>query len=302
MKDWNQSFDLNFLKLAVGDVLKQILKQVAKVFGVLRVRRIVSRTRMGFGYFLADLIKLTKWIFKDTEDSNFYYDLEPKNEQYLINLISNITGAPNLQVEIYMNEIKENVTLRERIEKSLVETGYPTEIQVRFGRRIGWYALIRILKPKVVVETGVDHGIGLSVICEALKLNRIEGYDGRYYGTDINLLAGKLNSPEYFDYSKILYGDSITSLSNLNETIDLFINDSDHSEDYEMKEYEVIQKKLSKNAFILGDNSHVTDKLSVFSNLNNRRFYFFKEEPLNHWYTGAGIGISICPAKNETSA
>jgi predicted O-methyltransferase YrrM len=257
---------------------------------------------MGFGYFFADLTKMSKWIFQDTEDSNFYYDLEPKNEQYLVHLISNITGVSNSQVEIYVNEIKENVRVRESIEKSLIESGYPQEIQVRFGRRIGWYALIRILKPKVVVETGVDHGIGLSVICEALQLNRAEGYNGRYFGTDINPSAGKLTSPEYFDYSTILYGDSITSLSNLDETIDFFINDSDHSENYEMKEYEVIQEKLSKNAIILGDNSHVTDKLSIFSKLNNRRFYFFKEEPLNHWYPGAGIGISLHSTKNEISS
>ena len=254
---------------------------------------------MGFSYFSWDLAKMSKWIFKDSEDSNFYYDLEPRNEQYLIHLISNITGVTNSQVENYMSEIKDNVELRERIEKSLIESGYPRDIQIRFGRRIGWYALIRILKPKVVVETGVDHGIGLSVICEALQLNRREGFNGRYFGTDINPLAGKLASPEYYEYSTILYGDSITSLSNLKETIDFFINDSDHSEDYEMKEYEVVREKLTKNSIILGDNSHVTDKLSVFSKAENRKFYFFKEEPLNPWYPGVGVGISLHPIRNE---
>jgi hypothetical protein len=257
---------------------------------------------MGFGYFSADLSRMAKWIFRDSEDSNFYYDLEPKNEQYLIQLISNITDVPSPQVEIYLDEIKGNVSLRNRIEKSLIASGYPQNIQVRFGRRIGWYVLIRILKPKIIVETGIDHGIGLSVICEALQRNRMEGNVGQYFGTDINPLAGKLTSPEYQDFSTILYGDSIKSLETLDETIDFFINDSDHSENYEMKEYEEIQEKLSRNAIILGDNSHVTDKLSIFSKLNNRQFYFFKEEPLNHWYPGAGIGISVRPANNEISA
>ena len=100
--------------------MKQILKQVAKAFGVLRVRRIIRRAKMGFSYFSADLKKMSKWIFQDSEDSNFYYDLEPKNEQYLIHLISNITGVSNSQVEIYVNEIKENVAVMERIEKSLI--------------------------------------------------------------------------------------------------------------------------------------------------------------------------------------
>ena len=269
---------MNIWNRVMRDTLKKILRQVARALGVLRVRRIVRRARMGFSYFSVDLKKMSKWVFQDSEDSNFYYDLEPKNEQYLIQLISNITGVANPQVEGYLNEIKKNENLRKRIEKSLIQSGYPQDIQVRFGRRVGWYALIRILKPRVIVETGIDHGIGLSVICEALQMNRVEGFNGKYFGTDINPLAGKLTSPEYFDFSTILYGDSITSLSKLNETIDFFINDSDHSGNYEMNEYEVIFEKLSKNAVILGDNSHVTDKLSIFSKERNRRFYFFKEE------------------------
>ena len=36
-----------------------------------------------------------------------------------------------------------------------------------------------------------------------------------------------------------------------------------------------------------------TIKLSVFSKENGRKFIFFKEQPLNHWYPGAGIGISF---------
>ena len=63
----------------------------------------------------------------------------------------------------------------------------------------------------------------------------------------------------------------------------------------------MIFEKLSKNAVILGDNSHVTDKLSIFSKERNRRFYFFKEEPLNHWYPGAGIGISLSTSDNQVS-
>jgi hypothetical protein len=44
---------------------------------------------------------------------------------------------------------------------------------------------------------------------------------------------------------------------------------------------------------ILGDNSHVTDKLLKFSIENDRMFVLFKEEPKNHWYPGAGVGISF---------
>ncbi len=277
--------------------MKHLTKTIAKKLGILRVRRIIHRARFGFSYFRDSLAKFFIWVFKDSEDSNFYYDLKSRNEEYLVSLIANITGETPPAVQRYVDEIKMNQELKLRIKSALAETDYPADIDIRFGRRVGWYALIRILKPKLVIETGVDHGIGLSVICEALKLNRSEGFRGKYIGTDIDPLAGKLASPEYGDFAQIIYGDSIASLSNLTETIDLFINDSDHSAEYELSEYQTIIEKLSDRAVILGDNSHVTNKLLNFSNQNNRQFYFFKEEPLNHWYPGAGIGISIVQSK-----
>ena len=79
----------------------------------------------------------------------------------------------------------------------------------------------------------------------------------------------------------------------LDEEIDLFINDSDHSANYEFLEYQAISNKLSDSAVILGDNSHVTNSLMQFSKETKREFLFFQEKPLEHWYPGAGIGISF---------
>ena len=97
---------------------------------------------------------------------------------------------------------------------------------------------------------------------------------------------------QYKAVGQILYGDSIKSLQSFHKKIDLFINDSDHSASYEYNEYLTIKPMLSDNAVILGDNSHVTDKLSQFSVENERNFVFFREEPKDHWYPGGGIGIS----------
>jgi hypothetical protein len=83
----------------------------------------------------------------------------------------------------------------------------------------------------------------------------------------------------------------------------LFINDSDHSAEYEGREYRVIAPKLSAQAIIVGDNAHVTDELMKFSREIDRQFLFLREEPVNHWYLGAGIGRSFGKAavQNERS-
>jgi hypothetical protein len=131
------------------------------------------------------------------------------------------------------------------------------------------------------------------VLTAALIQNEREGYPGYYYGTDINPKAGYLLSGCYRKYGEILYGDSISSLEALDKRIDLFINDSDHSAGYEAKEYAVVATKLNPKAILLGDNSHVTSALLEFSLATGRHFVFFQEQPLNHWYPGAGIGISF---------
>jgi len=193
-----------------------------------------------------------------------------------------------------MQEILEDKVLSNHIKSATTKSGYSfmADKDINYARRIGWYMFVRATKPKVIVETGVDKGLGSCVLTSALIRNLDEGYEGKYYGTDINPKAGYLLSGKYRQHGSILYGDSIQSLISLDEKIDLFINDSDHSADYEAEEYKTITSKLSNNAIILGDNSHTNEKLLEYSILTKRHYVFFGEKPANHWYPGAGIGIS----------
>lgn len=255
----------------------------------------ISRAKMAISYFRGPLSNLVKWLFSSNETTNFTYDLEKNNTRYLASLIADIANIEFSVVMAYIKEIEEDRELRKHIADATAKSDFSfmADKKVRFGRRVGWYALTRVLKPKTVIETGVDKGLGSCVLTAALKKNKEEGYEGKYYGTDINPKAGYLLSGEYANYGCILYGDSIESLKMFDGTIDLFINDSDHSADYEAEEYNTIANKLSEHAIVLGDNSHCTDKLLEFSLETNRHFVFFQEKPCEHWYPGAGIGISF---------
>ncbi len=164
---------------------------------------------------------------------------------------------------------------------------------IRFGRRLGWYALARALKPRIIIESGVDKGLGACLLAAALRRNARDGDCGHYFGTDINPHAGYLLSGPYAEFGTLLYGDSVATLRTFNSNIDIFINDSDHSPEYEALEYLAIKDKLSEQAIILGDNAHCTDKLLEFSVRECRQFLYFQERPSGHWYPGGGIGISF---------
>lgn len=250
------------------------------------------RRAIAMGYYAKKLAMIDKWVWRDTETSNFYYKLTPFNRDHLAQLISSVTGVRYEIIVQYFEELEGDTELRKHLEKALKGTHYGKDIEIDFGRRLGWYTFVRVLKPRVVVETGVDHGVGSCVLASALLRNIEEGYEGKYYGTEIRPEAGQLYCGKYAVTGRILYDDSIASLKKLNEQIDLLVNDSDHSGEYEYREYLTIADKLSDRAVILGDNAHVTDSLSRFSREQGRKFIFFSEKPENHWYPGAGIGIS----------
>ncbi len=272
------------------------LKRVVARIPVLgRVLLMILRVRNPLGHCAREARDSITWLFKSREITNFTYDLTPANERYLASLLADITGTDFEQVFDYMTEVANDQALQNHILSmtSKSDLAFIADQEVRFARRLGWYALIRIVKPKVVIETGVDKGLGACLITSALAKNSDEGSPGEYFGTDINPEAGYLLSGKYAEFGRILYGDSIEQLEQLHVPIDLFINDSDHSSEYEAKEYDVVADKLSPNAIILGDNAHRTDKLLEFSLKRGRRFIYFQEEPNGHWYPGAGIGISF---------
>ena len=253
------------------------------------------RFRLGVAHLRAPVVNLFRWLVTSREVTNFTYDLEATNKRHLGSLLADVTGESFERIMGYIEEAERDAPLRAHLNESIARSGlaFMADDDMRFGRRLGWYALVRILKPTTVVETGVDKGLGSCLLAAALARNQQEGHEGRYYGTDIDPDAGYLLSGDYAGFGEILYGDSLASLRGLDRTIDLFINDSDHSAAYEAEEYRTVAGKLSPQAVVLSDNAHRSDALLEFSLQAGRQFVYFQEKPENHWYRGAGIGISF---------
>lgn len=270
--------------------MRKILRILKRIWFLNFIRRIFFAST----YFNKRYFQIFKWGISSREDTNFTYDLTDTNIKYLAHTISVATKKEYSEIMQYITEIQLDKELEETILNAIEGSSEKSfsDKKIRYGKRMGWYAFVRAMKPKVVIETGVDKGLGSIVLCAALLKNKEEGHIGKFYGTDINPKAGYILNGKYREMGEILYGDSIESLKQLDKKIDLFINDSDHSAIYEYEEYLTIEPSITDETVILGDNSHVTDKLVNFSNEKNRKFLFFKEVPLNHWYPGGGIGIS----------
>lgn len=247
--------------------------------------RLLNIWRFNLSNFLLSL----RWLFSISEFTNYNYDLTKVSKDNLISFISYITGNKHDVTKQYFDEIESDIKFLSYLQLriSLLKRKNELPRKIFFARRLGWYALVRILKPEVVVETGTDKGLGTLVIAQALKRNG----SGVIYTLDKDPFAGALIDEEYWENIKILRGDSLQNLTTI-KNVDIFIHDSDHSFDHETAEYESIAQNLTSKAIVLSDNSEHNSALLEWSTRNNRNFVSFKETPKNHWYSGDGIGFS----------
>ncbi|PIR60143.1 MAG: class I SAM-dependent methyltransferase [Candidatus Pacebacteria bacterium CG10_big_fil_rev_8_21_14_0_10_44_54] len=265
-----------------------------------RLLNIIPRIYLASTYFSRRILNLLKWLVVSKEDTNLTYDLTELNLKYIAAAISHLTAVDEKIIRKYFLELLTDKSLQNFVKNKIHASEFKSisDENVKFGRRIAWYAIVRAAKPKVIVESGVDKGLGSVVLCSALLKNKAEGFEGRYFGTEIVPEYGFLLRSPYSKVGEILFGDSITTLKKFKKKINIFINDSDHSTSYEYLEYLAIEKLLTDNSLILGDNSHVSDSLWRFSQKSKREFIFLPEWPKDHWYPGAGVGISFSSNKS----
>lgn len=231
-----------------------------------------------------------RWLFTSREHENFTYDLTGRNRGHLAWFVAHATGAPVSDVRGYLDEVEQDEALRghlERLARAGTQPGLADK-EVRYGRRIGWYALVRATRPQHVVETGTDKGLGTCVLAAALLRNG----SGRLTTIDVDPAAGHLIAGPYGEVTDLRLADSVETISGL-DAVDFFIHDSDHSAAHERAEIEALAPRLSDGGWVLSDNAHVTSELADWAERTGRGFLFFDERPAGHWYAGGGIGVAL---------
>ena len=134
--------------------LKRFIKRLPFIG---RVVQIYLRRQRAIGSLQEKLRYAKSWSYKRTEFSNYYYALTPRNRKDLAFLISHICHEPLQNVEEYFSEIENDILVRDILIGFRDKNSELRDSTMEIGRRIGWYAIIRIRKPKFVVETGVHH-------------------------------------------------------------------------------------------------------------------------------------------------
>ncbi|MEU8153745.1 class I SAM-dependent methyltransferase [Micromonospora sp. NPDC048986] len=241
------------------------------------------------------LRRSARWLLTSREHHNYTYDLTSLSRNHLAWFVSVVCDIPIKQVRAYLGEIESDDGLRQHLLAAIAASDRRglADKEIRYARRIGWYAIVRATRPTHVVETGVDKGLGSVVLASALLRNAQEGHPGRVTSLDINPEAGYLaRVTPWSEVVDLVIGDSIASIGALDRPVDLFLHDSDHSRAHEKREFDAVEPKLAPGAILLTDNVTSTNVLAEHAERTGRRFLAYRETPANHWYPGDGIGVA----------
>ncbi|MCF2529266.1 class I SAM-dependent methyltransferase [Yinghuangia soli] len=246
--------------------------------------------------------RTASWLVRSREHVHYTYDLERLNLEHLAWFVTTVTGVPAADARRYLAEIREDDDLRRVVGDGLARSPRraTTDPVVRYGRRIGWYALVRALRPEFVVETGTNRGLGSAVIAAAMLRNGT----GRLATCDFDDRSGELILPPYDKIVDHVVGDSLEFLAGpvaRQMPVDLFISDTAFTQDHELAELTAARPLLSPRAVVVATRCNMWWTLPRWADAQGMRFLYFDEKPADHWYPGLGIGAAFTSQAAEAA-
>jgi predicted O-methyltransferase YrrM len=151
------------------------------------------------------------------------------------------------------------------------------------------YAVVRVLQPETVIETGVAQGASSWLILNALRRND----RGTLYSIDLPMrdthrdynVAGVDQTgsmvPEMLrDRWRLLIGDSTIELPRLLgevDRVDVFFHDSDHSYEAMRKEFSAVAPRLRGGGVLVADDVHKNAAFAETCRTHGLRGYVFRK-------------------------
>jgi hypothetical protein len=148
------------------------------------------------------------------------------------------------------------------------------EMPLSFEEAMACYLTVRLMKPKIVVETGVSAGRSSAFILQALEDNGRLGY---LYSIDPDPNAGYAipdNLRRHWVFIPKKSSEAFPSLLEGLNQVDMFLHDSLHTYESMMYEFETVWPFITKNGVMLSDDIDFNRAFKNFCEKHNVRPVF----------------------------
>jgi len=160
---------------------------------------------------------------------------------------------------------------------------YPIDYSINLDSRKFLYYIIRILKPKNIVETGVAYGTSSAYILKALQDNgsgTLHSIDSVFRPWQSEEMIGSIIPENLKTKWNLVLGKSSNELQNLFDTfdVDIFIHDSLHTYKNMKFEFNIALEKINENGLIISDDVLGNDAFFDFTMEKNLKNNLIKVE------------------------
>lgn len=236
---------------------------------------------------------VARYVLWDPEVGDFSYELANR-EQFAAGLATAL-GVTSSDVLACFDEIGTRPELSDDLVARLRSMpGLPS--QPGFGPRIGWYAAVRLRRPRLVVETGIKHGFGALLMLSALRANAAEGHPGRLVSIDDNPAAGAVVPSELRAGWTRIQGRSPEALRPVlaSELVEMLIHDTFPTREVELAEYELaLERRGDRLLLCAGSHGGVTPHLEELAQRIGAPYRLIREVPDHPIYPGEGMSVVI---------
>ncbi|HEX5853099.1 MAG TPA: class I SAM-dependent methyltransferase [Solirubrobacteraceae bacterium] len=249
-------------------------------------------TRYYGASFRARPWQVAKYVLWAPDVGDFSYELDNGDE--LVEFLASVLALEPAQVRGYLDEIR----LAPELTGGLAATVRPRLDMSRhpgLGHRVAWYVIARARKPRLIVETGIKHGIGSLVLLVALERNAREGSGGRLVSFDPDPASGWVVPSALRAGWQPVFETSFDAFDRTleGERIDLFICDTPPDREIESFEMRAALDHAAPDIVLIAGNGDRTTVLPDLVAERGGRFHFFAERPRHAIYPGGGLGLAL---------
>ena len=236
-----------------------------------------------------------RYLVRGRETTNFTYEVANLDE--LVAILAAALGVPRDTVDAWLAEVAADERFVEQLRQGLASR-HDREDEPMFGRRLGWYCIVRHARPSLVVETGSHDGLGTALLLRALEWNANEGADGTLVSLDIDPDSGWLVPEQLRSRLERHVGDARVTLEPAlsGRRVGVFVHDSLHTYEHERFELELAAAHADTQLYLISDNAHASAALADVCRERGVPYAHYVEEPLDHFYPGAALGLGVVRA------
>jgi len=286
-------------RAGANPMIKSQLKRLSPTWKN-RLRRLsrlrwLEKTRIVRAYgvsFREHPLRMAGYVLLDPDVGDFTYELDNQGE--LVEFLADALALDPAIIAGHLAEIRSEPALTREL-TARVRWRPDMKRRVGLAHRVAWYAVVRAKKPRLVVETGIKHGLGSLVLLVALERNAREGSGGRLISVDEDPFSGWVVPEALRGSWERVIGSTYDALEPAlaGEAVDLFISDTSPEHQLVLFDMRAALRHAAPGIILIDGHGDRTTVLPELAAELGGEYRYFAERPRHSIYPGAGLGFAL---------